>query len=272
MLAFIYATPLELGFDPNIKGCTPQGGSQYFVYTVKNDTEGTAYFRTLESLSEYRSLNISGRATRVWRAIQIKSLDDHSPVNGANVVLKDIWLQQDAKTERQLQTELFTDITTFSKQIPPRWPYVPVAIPTSGTLEGPIQDILADEKWKRHFLTIKFDAIGASCKKCSISAKADLTLFRPPFTPQKAPRSPASDSSRVYSSASALREQSSSTSQSPVVPRKFAPKRRYIVVFEELCKAVEELTSFSDTMNALKDSVKGYIGHFLTSFVLLINA
>ena len=54
---------------------------------------------------------------RVWKATQIKSLDNHSPVNCAKeVMLKDIWLEQDAKTERELQTNLFTDIGALSNE------------------------------------------------------------------------------------------------------------------------------------------------------------
>jgi hypothetical protein len=262
----MYATPVELGFDPNIKECTPtQTAPQYFVYTVNDKKAGTVYFKTLQSLSEYRSLCISGRATRVWKAIQIKSLDDHSPVNGAKeVVLKDIWIQHDAQTERDLQTRLFTDISAFITGTSPGEP-IPQLESSEPTFEQLIRGILVGEHWKKHFLTIMFDGIGVLSKESPISARPDATLFNKPLNQPVFPRSQASDYSRAYST-SALREQTSSPSATPAAPRKFAPKRRYFVVFEELCEAVEDLTRFSDTMNALKDTVKGDIVLLSTSF------
>jgi hypothetical protein len=258
----MYATPVELGFDPNIKECTPtQPGPQYFVYTVNDKKAGTLYFKTLQSLSEYRSLCISGRATRVWKIIQIKSLDDHSPVNGAKeVVLKDIWLEQDAQTERELQTRLFADIGAFiTGPLDANGGRVPQLALSGATFERLIQEILVDEQWKKHFLTIMFDGIGVPSKERPTSARPDPTLFNKPLNQTVAPHSHASDYSRAYS-ASALRERTSSTHAIPATPRKFAPKRRYFVVFEDLCQAVEDLTSFSDAMNAMKDTVKGDIG------------
>jgi Fungal protein kinase len=249
LLSFIYATPVELGFDPNIKECTPtQLGPQYFVYTVNDKKAGTVYFKTLQSLSEYRSLCISGRATRVWQVIQIKSLDDHSPVNSAKeVVLKDIWLQQDAKTERELQTDLFTDIGAFITGTSAGEPFPPQES-SETTFQELIRGILVGEQWKQHFLTIMFDSIGVPSKECPMFARPDPTLFNKPLIQRVAPGSQASDYSRVYST-SALHEKTSSTSATPAAPRKFAPKRRYFVIFEELCEAVEDLTRFSDTID-----------------------
>ena len=201
---------------------------------------------------------MSGRATRVWKVIQIKYLDNHSPVNCAKeVVLKDIWLEEGAKTEQQLQDDLFRDI---GASIQPTLPgeSIPWLVSSRPDFEGLIRDILVDEKWKKHFLTIMFDGAGVPCRGYPISASPDPTLFDKPPDQPVAPHSQAADHSRAYST-SILREQISSTSATPVAPRKFAPKRRYFVVFEELCEAVEDSTSFSDTMNAMKDAVKGYI-------------
>jgi len=263
LLSFIYATPVELGFDPNVKEYTPTPpGPQYFIYTINDGEEGMAYFKTLRCLSEYRSLCISGRSTRVWKAIQIKSLDDHSPVNCAKeVVLKDIWLGQDAQTERELQTNLFTDIGAYIKRTLPGG-CIPQLRESGSVYSELIQDLLGDEKWKKHFLTILFDGIGVPCKERPVSARPDPTLFDEPIDEPVAPRSQGADHSRAYST-SVLHEQTSSTSAAPAAPRTFAPKHRYFVVFQELCKAVEDLTSFSDTMNALKHAVKG---HFSMSF------
>lgn len=257
LLSFIYATPTELGFDPNIRECTPtQGDPQNFIYTVNDDKRGPTYFKTLESLSEYRSRCISGRATRVWKAIQIKSLDDHLPLNGGKkVVLKDIWLEQGAKTERQLQTNLFTDIGEFIKRTLPV-KGVPELKSAGDIFEALIRDILVDERWKKHFLTIIFDGIGDPCKECPISARPDPTIFNEHLNPPDPPRSQAANHSRAYST-SVLHEHTSSTNVAPVAPRKFVPKRRYIVVFEELCEAVEDATSFPDVMKAMNDVAKG---------------
>ena len=270
LLSFIYATPVELGFDPDIIECTPaQGGPQYFVYTVDDNEGGKLYFRTLQSLSEYRSHCISGRATRVWKVIQVTSLVDHSPVHVdcGGVVLKDIWLQRDATTERNLQTALFGDIEAFRKQA-----ILDKGIPrlkSSGpTLEQSIRDLLVDETYKKHFLTIMFDRLGPASKECPPFARSDPALFNMPLTQVVPPRSRAADHSRE-SSGSLLFEQTS-INTTPTTVRKFAPKCRYVVVFKELCKTVENLTSFTDVSNAMMDTVKGD-SVFLSIFPTLMD-
>lgn len=170
------------------------------------------------------------------------------------VVLKDIWLQQGAKTERELQTNLFTDIRTLIQTL--AGGSIPQLESSGATFQTLIQGILVNEGWKTHFLTIMFDGLGVPCKECAFSARRDQTLFNKPLNQPVAPHSLIADHSRGCST-SVLREQTSSMSATPAVLRKFVPKRRYIVIFKELCEAVEDLTSFSDTMNAMKDTAKG---------------
>lgn len=266
LLSFIYATPVKLGFNSDIKECTPTEPShQYFVYTVNDDKVGMIYFKMLQSLSEYHLLCISGRATWVWKVIQIRSPNDHSPVGCAKeVVLKDIWIEQDVKTECELQTSMWMDIDTFTTRILPGG-RVPQLESSGPGFERLIRDTLVDEKWKKLFLMILFDGIGIPSKECPKSARPDATLFNKPHDQPVAPHSQAADHSRAYST-SILREETSCTSVMPATLRKFAPRRCYTVVFEELCQAMENLTSFSDMMDAMKDAVKGDIVPFSPSF------
>ena len=192
-------------------------------------------------------------------------------MNGAKeAVLKDIWIQQDAKTERELQADLFMDIGAHITGTSPGEP-IPRLQSSEATFKELIRGILVDGQWKKHFLTIMFDSIGVPSRECPISARPDPTLFNKPLNQPVAPGARVTDYSRAYST-STLRERTSSTSATPAAPRKFAPKRRYFVVFEELCEAVEDLTRFSDTMNAMKDTVKGDIVLLSTSFLSPISA
>lgn len=264
LLSFIYATPVELGLDPGITEFTPaKGGPQSFIYMANDDKGRKRFFQTSHSLSERRPLCNSGRATRVWKVHEVMSPVEPVRVGCKEIVLKDIWLEQGAETERDLQNALFTDIEAFERA---RGDERIRQLESSGpTLEGNIRGILANQKYKKHFLTILFDRLGPASKKCPESATPNPNIFNPPLNQLVPPRSRATDHSRA-SSSSPLYEQTSINAK-PARMRTFVPKCRYIIVFEEVCESVEELTSFSDAMSAVVDTLKGYIAFFSASFL-----
>lgn len=106
-LSIAYSPSLEeLGFDPTVKRVYVDGKAQY-EYTIN----GRVY-QTIEVLSNFRAAALVSRATRVWKAT---CAEDHGADVGTVYAVKDVWIGMDAKTERQIQDDIFAQINKVNQ-------------------------------------------------------------------------------------------------------------------------------------------------------------
>ncbi|EKM78231.1 hypothetical protein AGABI1DRAFT_30779, partial [Agaricus bisporus var. burnettii JB137-S8] len=101
-LSLLYATREEIGYDPTIHRVLHDNEIQY-VYEVVCEGE-TRYFRTIATLFTSQSLRITGRKTRVWKAVEVEGYDGNKhrkeKEGGREVALKDCWLDEGSRTEK----------------------------------------------------------------------------------------------------------------------------------------------------------------------------
>ncbi|KIY44241.1 hypothetical protein FISHEDRAFT_30681, partial [Fistulina hepatica ATCC 64428] len=65
VLAFAFASPAALGYDPTVRRCCDESGQVFYVFEIVEG--GTKhYFRTIRVLSDYRAAGIPGRGSRVF--------------------------------------------------------------------------------------------------------------------------------------------------------------------------------------------------------------
>jgi len=99
-----------MGFDPTVHRIMFKGKIRY-VYELtpkeSNETREPLYFRTTATIFNPRIVCISGRKTRVWRAIQVTGPDGLRGTGGKEVVLKDVWLDKGSQTEKQNQDLIY---------------------------------------------------------------------------------------------------------------------------------------------------------------------
>ena len=100
MLSLMSATEEELGYDLTMQHCLdPEVNRVCFVYEVNSH-----YYKTQKAIFDNQSLCITGRATRVWEAIEVASFNKLQLLEGSHmVVLKDIWLNAGLVTEGNIQ-------------------------------------------------------------------------------------------------------------------------------------------------------------------------
>src|SRR5262245_16382867 len=98
----MFGSTTALGYDEAIRRCCPPGERIHYEYRIIDSQKRLRYFRTRESLSSYRSLVITGRMTRVWRAVEIDSFEGKE-ITGEAVALKDVWLDELADIESTIQ-------------------------------------------------------------------------------------------------------------------------------------------------------------------------
>ncbi|KAG8891920.1 hypothetical protein FRB99_003240, partial [Tulasnella sp. 403] len=110
LLAFIFATPTELGYDDSIRRIRDQDGEIRYVYRING-----RFFKTLRCVTKSVDLRISGRITRVWEAEEVESFETPLVVGSPKVIVRDVWLVESDKTEKQIQDEVFRSLDGLCK-------------------------------------------------------------------------------------------------------------------------------------------------------------
>ncbi|EAU89710.2 other/FunK1 protein kinase [Coprinopsis cinerea okayama7 len=114
LVSLFCATDEQLGFDPLVSLV----GTKNFLYTFppSETRASTHYYLTIHSVTEYRSLHLRGRSSRVWKVKRVHSAKNHERVAGTtDMILKDLSLSTDTPTEARIQEEMFKDIGELSQ-------------------------------------------------------------------------------------------------------------------------------------------------------------
>ncbi|KAF9536333.1 hypothetical protein CPC08DRAFT_756545, partial [Agrocybe pediades] len=104
-ISFMFATDEEMGYDPTVTRHDRDG-----IPDSDNGRNSDRFFRTVDTIYDYGSLDVTDKSTRVWLVEEKSSAeDDASPVGDPAIryVLKDVWHPAKARTERQIQDSIF---------------------------------------------------------------------------------------------------------------------------------------------------------------------
>ncbi len=261
-VSFLFGREEGLGYDPAIRRFL--GDRVYYEYEV-----GNKYYRTLGSLSSYRSLGITGRMTRVWRATEITGFNG-SIIDEKEVALKDVWLDQNASTERQIQNKIFEAIDR-EKLLLERGGASRLKMFAGEALadvHGRAEAELKSGKFRDYFMTIHCDHVGQVTKPAPAGAIPTCGLFTDPGDTQcRNVRLEGSDPSRdhdinVRPSSSSARRSDASAQVTPCAPttytaRQYQPKKRYFLVFLEVGQALDNVSTIPVLFEALQDIAMG---------------
>ncbi|KAF8191342.1 other/FunK1 protein kinase [Pholiota molesta] len=217
LMSFLFATEEELGCDSMV--IREPGGT--YIFKVPVDGKPDRFFRTEKSLSEYRSCNITGRMARVWQVGEYSSVEDTGKAK-ASFVLKDVWLEALASTEKEIQDSIFKDIEKFFQSSQDTDPMSMFDDATFETLKALVQN----KEYKEYFLKISADYAGKTSKPVAPESKRKIGLF-----------------------------QSSASTPHGTPPCDFTSKRQYRVVFHEICRTVGELETLGEVVDVLQETV-----------------
>jgi hypothetical protein len=159
---------------------------------------------------------ISERMTRVWEAGEVASVDNLTPLSDMPVVLKDVWIDRGAQTERQIQSMIFGDIEKFKDDLGTNDPHFSEF---DAHMEKQIRSCLTNQGYKKYFLEIICDHQGYVSKSRMSSHSTHEGAMQ-----NRTHGDPTRHHSRV------------ATPTSQATPRPFASQHQYRVVFKELCK------------------------------------
>ncbi|KAK7461475.1 hypothetical protein VKT23_008652 [Stygiomarasmius scandens] len=290
VLAILFGTPEQLGFDASITHKQDMQGNLYYVYKVNEH-----YYRTIgKPISEHYARGISGRATRVWK---VEPCDkDGTVLEGCSpCVLKDCWLEGDY-TELQLQKAIFERLEKqkgsahILKESPvpaPRGPSAPVLesapAPALGEASTPnlsvpapnqvevlsqspplcaLKHILPDDReeracilaaldnYREYFIAIIEEEVLPQFIPCVPSSR---TACR--FDDDTPVRS-ASPSEVLSTTRTGYEDQLTISHDSDIcLTRAFTPRRYCRIIYEEVCETVDNLSSIKEIARTLHDCV-----------------
>lgn len=237
-MSFLFATDVELGYDPMVER---QNDSRH-IFRIPQPDETSRFYRTVNLISGYRSNNITSRMPRVW---VVESYDPDTQTAGAQFVLKDVWLEEKAETERQIQSAIFKNINEFGDGDPPS------DSPELSTIWEERKDLIRSREYQQLFLKIEDDYVGNFISKKIASDSQPISgLFehtKKDYTSTKTKtRSDAGPSSHPIQSA--VRED---------MIRAYEPKKQYRVIFKEICRCVGELETLGEAMDVLQQAHTG---------------
>ncbi|KAG9000437.1 hypothetical protein FRB90_011824, partial [Tulasnella sp. 427] len=265
LLSFLFATEDELGYDPTIKRhLNPDKNNQIcFIYKVPG-SNGTPdrFFKTQGAIFEHRGLSVTGRATRVWKVVEAQSIDDNK-ASGPEMALKDVWLDEGARTEGDNLRAIFAELKGIAaglangKPLPvhvcPQGIDGPVAAAAAEAAKAPLRMCLEGEgeKWRDYFLEPVCDCQGITSKAAPEKSRPDDTLF----DPRPTSLTPAGVSTPDPSRSTIAHPTGLSSNKDKTPPRRYHPKRQYRVVFKQVCTALHDVKQLGDVFIALEDCV-----------------
>ncbi|KAK0190693.1 hypothetical protein F5146DRAFT_1045365 [Armillaria mellea] len=116
VLSLSFATTEELGYDMSVTRVAYPLAANSSAHTIQYDYHiGGNTYRTVDCLSSFRASGLLSRATRVWTVCQIN--EEGHP----QYALKDVWVPSNAKTELEIQGEIFSSIEKHHPEIKPEY-------------------------------------------------------------------------------------------------------------------------------------------------------
>lgn len=289
LMMFMFATEESLGFDPNVRRIPPSGKTALISYVyrlagVDDGIEWERYYRTQETICDCHRLCITGRSTRAWKAHRVTSFDDLRRQDDKTVVIREVWLDLGARTEKRVQAEIFADLDHFSERLvdnpdftPPQFQgmsadmrqkaevllKVDASLPAY-TMPGG-RDRSERMGYEKHFLTILCDSLGARSRNAAqnyVRAPNFLDLHHP-VPKEKRASVEGSDSTRnshpSVTEAVDLNLPSVTLQPTSQESRAYRPKQRYFLAYDECCLDLDrpEVTSLQDVFIGLEGCLFG---------------
>ncbi|KAF8903843.1 hypothetical protein CPB85DRAFT_1438180 [Mucidula mucida] len=247
-----FATLEGLGYDPTVTRLRDAKDDVQYRFTV-----GDKVYQTVRCIDESSALDIITRATRVWA---VQELDAYNQPLGKTEVLKDVWLYFDAKSEEDIQNEIFKaleDLDKIGVSVDQRPPTSPPGVPMA-------------EDAKQYFMTIVKDIA------VQVNGQDDTTLA-PPDGAVEQPRENGRGKGKAKGKgkaapATGVRKASAKpqataplAKDSPVYPHTRRTHRR--IVFAEECQTLYTMKNYGDFALGLAQLVYGLDYMRLAGFI-----
>ena len=241
-----------MGFDPTVHRVMFEDKICYVYELTPKESGETLYFRTTKTIFNPRTQCISGRKTRVWRAIQVTGSEGSEEKGDKEVVIKDVWLDRGSPKEKDNQHLIYDRLRQVQKEGNYEWIHA--------NYQTRVDDALANIPDSLPFMRILHDAEGVTCKERLASAEPDRTILSPPehlasssknvtpLTTQNEPSNSATGTSR---------DARMNMEQIHCPERRCMAKTQYRLVYAEVGYALHDVQSIDKAFKAINDVLTG---------------
>jgi len=240
-----------MGYDPTVHRILFEDKIHYvYELTPKNSTE-TLYFRTMKTIFNPWIACISGRKTRVWRAIQVTGADGLEEKGNKEVVLKDVWLDKDSPTEKENQDLIYENLQHIRKE---KYEWL------KEKYWKRVEDTLANIPDSFPFMQILHDAKGVGCKERSKKALPDRTILSstvPQGSYSRNVTSLTSQNENSYSVTGTSHGAPAILDQGRCPQRQYKAKKQYRLVYAQVGYALHDAPSIDKAFQAINDVLTG---------------
>lgn len=228
---------------------------------MKSST-GSKYYKALDPLYYPRVECITGRKSRVWRAVEVHSPENLEPIpNALQVALKDCWVDGDAPSEMEIQSKIFEKL----KGVKQAGDYLKWA---SSGLGKKLEDALASPR--EYFMEVVMDwKEESSTNKEKPQYKRAPHLLIPPDKSDRASHTEPIPSSQIPSPA--MQRQSDMFNTRTTMPRigqnafrerEYKVRQHYRVIYGAVGESINHATDLSDAIRGFGDT---FIGEYCSS-------
>jgi len=238
-------------YDPTVHRIIFEDKIRY-VYDLTQESGETLHFRTTKTIFNPRIACISGRKTRVWRAIQVTGLDGLQEKGDKEVVLKDVWLDKGSLKEKENQQLIYDKLRQIREEENYGWIDV--------NYRERIQNALANIPDSLPFMRILHDSEGVDCRERLKEALPDRTILSSPGSRVSSSRNVTPLTGQTENSYSVT----GTSHRAPATPdlrrhpqRQYKAKTQYRLVYAQVGYALHDAPSIGKAFQAINDVLTG---------------
>ncbi|KAF6754781.1 hypothetical protein DFP72DRAFT_1009374 [Ephemerocybe angulata] len=260
MISLLSASNENLGFNPNIVLYPKKYHDPGYIYRFPGDSAGSSrFFKTTSIVEECRSKRLSGRTTRVWKAVEVANFEGAElvpKVTPKEVIIKDVWIDASADTEKEIQEKVFDSIDKFVED-PEPWRNHPCLAQLKPSHFDAFETLVENKKYRERFLQIREGFQGPRSKSVGEKAWTSTSIFVParaePVTvsPTKTQRNQSKYQSTEQSRTKRVEQGPVQFKARAVIHTEFAPKRRCFFMFDDVCTRVSHVPVLGDAVDII---------------------
>ncbi|EAU89864.2 other/FunK1 protein kinase [Coprinopsis cinerea okayama7 len=223
--SLLSSSACDLGHDPLVT-LLPDAN---YIYEIPSDGgTGPLYYRTITSICDARPSGVSGRRLRVWEVEQVESISNPVRVPGtATRALKDVFLDSGARTEADIQQDLFDDIERLAQDA--AWRSRPLLKDFPQRDIDDIADALEGGKFRQYFSCIVAKHVREANPLDNVEEEDETGVA----APEDYQINSIGESEVV-----------------PPVPRRV--RRRCLFVYEHVCTPLNDIPALGEAIDVLK--------------------
>ncbi len=230
--------------------------------------QAPVWYRTTGLLFTPRGHCITGRKTRVWKAIEVEGCGEGQldKEKGRPVALKDGWVDVGSRTEGEIQAEIFASLESVQEA---RYSWAPKG------LQEILSNMLRGQGYKDYFMEVGESRKFMTTKRRSSAVKPKPSIF---ISLTKTPmgskgtldgsmqdKDQAGPSSGYQPTISERRRP-----QEDLPPHEYRPKQQHRLIYHDVGLPLHEAKDITTSFHAIKDTCIGV--YFLLCCVLVLTS